>query len=120
MHDMSSCRTTAMANDHPNLHAPPPGSQPVSELQIGLAAAAPGRIRTRPWPDLRTLRGAVLAVLLLRLGYGIWAVLISMVFPQTALEQQVGLAPGQAPPGLWLLRISVQPWLRYDAWNYLR
>jgi hypothetical protein len=67
-----------------------------------------------------TVAGALLAVLLLRLGLGLLALPVSAAFPDTALEQQVGLLPGGAPLGEWLQRVAVQPWQRYDAWNYVR
>lgn len=64
--------------------------------------------------DLRTITGATLAVLLLRFIYLLWALPISAAFPYTQLEQQVSLAPGSAPLGLWLQRAFVMPWMRYD------
>jgi hypothetical protein len=67
-----------------------------------------------------TFAGALLAVLLLRLAFGLLALPISAAFPHTALEQRVGLLPGNAPLGEWLGRVTVQPWQRYDAWNYVR
>ena len=67
-----------------------------------------------------TVAGALLIVLLLRLAFGLLALPVSAAFPDTALEQRVGLQPGDAPLGEWLQRVAVQPWQRYDAWNYVR
>ncbi len=65
--------------------------------------------------DLRTVAGAALAVLLLRLILGVWALPASALYPDNPLEQQVGLAPGGAPIGAWLQRVVVMPWVRYDV-----
>ncbi len=59
-----------------------------------------------------------MVVLLLRLVLGLAILPVSVSFPETALEQQVGLAPGAAPLGQWLQRIVVMPWIRYDGLNY--
>ena len=73
------------------------------------------------WPlQLHTVRGALLAVLLLRVAFGLLALPVSAAFPDTLLEQRVGLLPGDAPLGEWLVRVAAQPWQRYDAWNYGR
>jgi hypothetical protein len=70
--------------------------------------------------DLTTLTGVALAVLLLRSAYGLFFLFISSVMPQTPLEAQVSIVPGQAPFGEWLHRTLIMPWMRYDAWNYQR
>ncbi len=73
----------------------------------------------KPWRfDLRTLAGAALAVLLLRVLLGLWVLPVSAAYPETELEQQVGLLPGDAPLGAWLQRVLLMPWMRYDALNY--
>lgn len=83
------------------------------------AAAAPRR-----WSlariDLRTIWGAVVAVLLLRVAFGLFALPISAIFPNQPLEYEVGVVPGDAPLGDWLQRVVVMPWVRYDAQIYAR
>jgi hypothetical protein len=70
--------------------------------------------------DVRTLVGALLVVLLLRVGLGLLALPISAAFPHTPLEKDVRVVPGNAPMSDWLQRVVVMPWVRYDAWNYQR
>lgn len=67
--------------------------------------------------DWRNPTTAFALVLLLRLVLGLWALPISAQFPDTPLEQHVGLKP-QAPWGRWLQRVAVAPYLRYDALHY--
>lgn len=89
--------------------------------QPALSAQRPAVGERRPaLGSLNTIKGALLAVLLLRLAFGLLALPVSAAFPDTPLEQRVGLLPGGAPLGEWLQRVAVQPWLRYDAWNYVR
>jgi hypothetical protein len=76
------------------------------------SASAATRRRWRA--DLRTLAGAALAVLLLRVVLGLWALPISALFPDNPLEAQVGLRPA-LPAGAWLQRVVVMPWVRYDV-----
>ena len=61
-----------------------------------------------------------MAVLALRVALALWALPVSAWFPHTPLEQQVSVVPGGAPPGTWLQRVFVMPWVRYDVWNYIR
>ncbi|NNJ09284.1 hypothetical protein EKD04_002980 [Chloroflexales bacterium ZM16-3] len=75
---------------------------------------------TRLAIDLRRPAGAAIAALLLRLLFGLFALPISATFPETSLEKQIGLLPGSTPLGIWLQRVAVEPWVRYDAWNYIR
>lgn len=70
------------------------------------------------WFDLRRLAGAALVVLALRLVIGLWMLPVSADWPDTPLEQQVGLWPGGAPLGQWLQRVAVMPWMRYDSLHY--
>jgi hypothetical protein len=83
--------------------------------------AEPAR-STKPWLrlDLTTVVGVVLTILLLRSAYGFLFLFISSMMPQTPLEVQVSVIPGQAPFAEWLQRTLILPWLRYDAWNYQR
>ncbi|MDF2439501.1 MAG: hypothetical protein JWN98_485 [Abditibacteriota bacterium] len=67
--------------------------------------------------DLRKWLDATLAVLVLRLAMGLLALPISARFPDTPLEQQVSVWPSSLPPGVWLQRVCVMPWMRYD-WEY--
>jgi hypothetical protein len=101
-----------------------------AERQYGMSSSSSKSLTTDIQPvrhgrwdlriDLTTLVGVGLAVLLLRLAYGLLLLFISTVMPQTALEVAVGVVPGQAPFGDWLQRVLVMPWVRYDAWNYQR
>lgn len=70
--------------------------------------------------DLRSWKGATLAVLALRLLLAGWVLFVSAVYPFTALEQQVSIVPGTSSFGQWMQRVLVAPWLRYDTWNYQR
>lgn len=70
--------------------------------------------------DLRTVFGAGLAVLIMRVVFGLLAVPISLIFPHTEIEEQIGLLPSNAAIAEWLYRWLIAPWMRYDAWNYLR
>src|SRR5437868_3504806 len=70
--------------------------------------------------DLRMIGGALLAVIVLRIALGGVALAVSAGFPQTALERQVGVAPGDASLDQWLQRVAVAPWMRYDAEWYRR
>lgn len=70
--------------------------------------------------DLRTFCGAGLAVLIMRVVFGILAIPITLIFPHTELEARIGLSPSGASIGEWLYRWLISPWIRYDAWNYLR
>ncbi len=70
--------------------------------------------------DVRTLVGALLVVVLLRVGFGVLALPVSAAFPHTPLEEEVPVTPGEAPVSRWLQRVAVMPWVRYDAWNYER
>jgi hypothetical protein len=70
------------------------------------------------WPDLRRIGGATVAVLGMRLVFGVVALVISGFFPRMALELQIPLTPGTAPFGVWLQRAFLIPWMRYDAWLY--
>src|SRR5262245_48991018 len=72
------------------------------------------------WPDLRRIGGAALAVLGMRLMFGVVALVISGFFPRMALEQQISLTSGTAPAGVWLQRAFLIPWMRYDAWLYFQ
>jgi hypothetical protein len=67
--------------------------------------------------DLRTWRGATLAVLSLRVFYAVWALFVSSQFPDTTLEKQVAVWPPTSL-GTWLQRIFVMPWMRYDYEYY--
>ena len=67
---------------------------------------------------LQTLLGASLAVLLLRLIYGMVMLSISVIRPDNPLEERIGLLPNGAPLGDWLQRLLVSPWMRYDSINY--
>ncbi|MFL5800723.1 MAG: hypothetical protein ACJ8CR_03180 [Roseiflexaceae bacterium] len=68
--------------------------------------------------DLRRVGGAALAVLCMRLVFGVLALPISAFFPRTTIELQIPLTPGVAPLGEWLQRTFLMPWMRYDAWQY--
>jgi hypothetical protein len=70
--------------------------------------------------DVRTVAGAVLAVLALRVALGLWLLAVSAFFPSVPQGQQVGIVPEGLPTGQWLQRAFVQPWIHYDAWNYIR
>jgi hypothetical protein len=70
--------------------------------------------------DLSTLGNIVLAVLLLRISYGLMLLIVSVSVPRSPFEEAVSAIPGQAPLGVWLQRILVMPWFRYDAWYYFR
>jgi hypothetical protein len=65
--------------------------------------------------DLGKIKDVALVVLLLRLVFGLWALPISAVYPDNALEARVGLLPGDASVGDWLQRVLVMPWVRYDV-----
>lgn len=68
--------------------------------------------------DLRTPFGAALAILVLRLVLGLWALPISARFPETNLEKTIALWPPATSLANWLERILVAPWIRYDALHY--
>lgn len=70
--------------------------------------------------NLRTVGGATLAVLLLRALLQAVALCVSAYAPRTPVEQQIGIAPGDAPLGQWLRRVLAAPWMRYDANWYQR
>jgi mannosyltransferase PIG-V len=70
--------------------------------------------------DLRSVGGAALAVLLLRVVLQVVALAVSAYSPQTAFERRVAVLPGGAPLGQWLQRVTVMPWMRYDANWYQR
>ena len=70
------------------------------------------------WMDLRRVGGATLAVLCMRLVFGVLALAIRVFFPRSALEQQISLTPGAAPFGEWLQRAFLLPWMHYDSWLY--
>lgn len=72
------------------------------------------------WPDLRRIGGAAVAVLGMRLVFGVVALVISGFFPRSESEIQIPLAPGAAPAGAWLQRAFLMPWMRYDAWLYFQ
>lgn len=61
---------------------------------------------------------AALLVLVLRVMLTVWVLPISTTFPQTDFERQVSPQFGQAPVQIWLQRIAVAPWARYDAEHY--
>ncbi len=68
--------------------------------------------------DLRYVRGAILAVLCMRVVFGALALPISASFPRTASEQHIPLMFGSAPLGAWLERVFLLPWMHYDSWHY--
>jgi hypothetical protein len=70
--------------------------------------------------DLRTFVGAGIAVLFMRILFGLFALPITAIFPHTIVEQTISLIPGDAPLDRWLQRVIVAPWVRYDASNYMR
>ena len=58
--------------------------------------------------------------LLLRVVLSLVVVMASALVPQTALENAVPVWPPSAPPGAWVQRVLVDPWLRWDAEYYLQ
>ena len=60
-----------------------------------------------------------MVVVLLRVVWGLLGILVSATIPITALEQRVGVLPGEAPWSMWLYRVVVEPFMRYDANHYL-
>lgn len=93
----------------------PPVPAPFEDRRRAIGAAPDRPLRHT---GLRSIVGAAVAVLLLRIILGLWALPTSAAFPETELEQTVGLAPGSAPIGVWLQRVAVMPWMRYDAEHY--
>ena len=57
---------------------------------------------------------------LLRVLLSLWAAIVSPFRPLTALEQTAPLWPPATPPGLWLQRVFLAPWERWDAVWYAR
>lgn len=68
--------------------------------------------------DLRTFKDATLVVLLLRLGWWVVALPISMMFPLLPLEKNTSVLPGGSSPQAWLQRVFVAPFVRFDAVRY--
>jgi len=58
--------------------------------------------------------------LALRLGLSGWAAWISSLKPWTALERRVPLWPVSTSLGLWLQRVVLEPWRRWDTELYLK
>lgn len=56
----------------------------------------------------------------LRVWTSLWAAIVSPLRPLTALEQAVPLWPPTAPWALWLQRVLLAPWERWDVLWYLR
>ncbi|NMC02101.1 MAG: hypothetical protein GYA30_06980, partial [Chloroflexi bacterium] len=56
----------------------------------------------------------------MRVLLSLWAAIVSPFRPLTALEQTVPLWPPATPPGLWLQRVFLAPWERWDAVWYAR
>jgi hypothetical protein len=83
--------------------------------QTGLSTGLAHRANVLRRINLQTIAGAVTLVLVLRMLFGVLALPISAQFPQTPLEEQLALAPWGAPPGAWLQRVLIEPWMRYDA-----
>lgn len=57
--------------------------------------------------------------LALRLGLSGWAAWVSSLKPWTPLERQVPLWPVSAPLSLWLRRVALEPWQRWDVNFYV-
>lgn len=62
----------------------------------------------------------VMLWVLLRVLLSLWAAIVSPFRPLTALEQTVPLWPPATPPELWLQRVFLAPWERWDAVWYVR
>jgi hypothetical protein len=101
--------------------APKAQSKPSQKARTKAPVKAPSKAFA-PSPkarfDLRTIKGAFLAILFFRVGLGLWALPISARFPETALEKSIALWPPDQNIGAWLQRILVEPWMRYDALHY--
>lgn len=58
--------------------------------------------------------------LLLRLATSVFAAWVSSIRPITALEKQIAIWPPSADIGLWLNRVFLAPWLRWDGVWYVQ
>lgn len=85
------------------------------------AAAEPGASAAEEqafaWQNLAP---TVVLWVLLRVGLSLWAALLSLRFAKHSLEQALPLWPPGQPLGLWLERVLLLPWLRWDVAYYLK
>ncbi|MBN2147166.1 MAG: glycosyltransferase family 39 protein [Anaerolineales bacterium] len=58
--------------------------------------------------------------LVLRIITSLWAAVVSPIRPLTPVEQIVSIWPPTTPMTVWLERVFLAPWLRWDANWYLR
>ncbi len=74
--------------------------------------------RARPW-SIR-MGWHVLGVwLVMRLFTSLWAALLSPLRPLTVREQEIALWPPTATWSVWLERVALAPWQRWDTKYYL-
>lgn len=95
-----SSKTSPQAGPKPNSFAPPPAASSISRF------------------DLRTVPGALGAVLLMRLLLALWVLPFSVRYPGTRIEENMALWPPGQPLGSWLGRVFVAPWIRWDGIQY--
>lgn len=65
-----------------------------------------------------TLRQLVAIWFSLRLVTMLWVTLVSPLHPYTTIEQEVAFWPPQAPLNIWLERVVLAPWQRWDVGSY--
>lgn len=58
--------------------------------------------------------------LILRIGTMLWVALVAALQPFTPREQAIPIWPPSAPFGVWLERVLLAPWERWDVEHYLK
>jgi hypothetical protein len=72
-------------------------------------------------PSQNNISFQVVAIwLVLRVVTSLWAALVSPLRPLTAIEKAIPLWPPSSPPSVWLDRVFLAPWLRWDAVWYTK
>jgi len=78
-------------------------------------------VKDRDLPGIRGRHWQLLGVWLsLRVLTSLWAALVSTLRPLTACEQSIALWPPSASWGVWLERVLLAPWERWDVGWYLQ